>query len=52
LKTNNRKDQATEILDKFSYDEINKTLYAIWNSSLNKEIKNIGAYTASTFNLK
>lgn len=46
-----RKDQATEVLDKFSYEEINKNLYAIWNSYVNKEIKNIGAYTASTFNL-
>lgn len=46
-----RKDQATEVLETFSYEEINKTLFAIWNSFLNKEIKNIGAYTASTFNL-
>ena len=46
-----RKDQATEVLDKFSYAEINKNLYAIWNSFQNREIKNIGAYTASTFNL-
>ena len=46
-----RKDQATEVLDKFSYEEINKNLYAIWNSYVNKEVKNLGAYTASTFNL-
>ena len=46
-----RKDQATEVLDKFSYEDINKNLYAIWNSYVNKEVKNIGAYTASTFDL-
>ena len=46
-----RKDQATEVLDKFTYEDINKNLYAIWNSYLNKEVKNIGAYTASTFDL-
>ena len=46
-----RKDQATEVLDKFSYEEINKNLFAIWNSYVSKEVKNIGAYTASTFNL-
>ena len=46
-----RKDQATEVLDNFSYEDINKSLYAIWNSYVNKEVKNIGAYTASIFNL-
>lgn len=44
-----RKDQATKVLDNFSTVEINKSLYDIHLKVINKEVKNIGAYTAKIF---
>ena len=46
-----RKDQACKILDNFTTVEINKSLYEIHLKVINKEVKNIGAYTAKTFGL-
>ena len=46
-----RKDQATKVLDNFSTVEINKSLYEIHLKVINKEVKNVGAYTAKTFGL-
>ncbi len=46
-----RKDQAVEVVERFSVAEINKTLYDIKIKIANHEVKNIGAYTAKIFNL-
>lgn len=44
-----RQDQAEEILESFTIERINKTLYDIEVRAANNEIKNIGSYTAKTF---
>ena len=46
-----RKDQASKVLENFSPAEINKALYDIHLKVINKEITNIGAYTAKNFGL-
>jgi plasmid replication initiation protein len=46
---NLRKDQATKILENFQPIEINKMLYDIHLKVINKEVTNIGAYTAKAF---
>jgi plasmid replication initiation protein len=46
-----RHDQAEEIVQKFSAQEINRTLYDINLKMKSNEINNIGAYTAKTFGL-
>ena len=48
---NLRKDQATKILENFQPIEINKMLYDIHLKVINKEVTNIGAYTAKAFGL-
>lgn len=47
-----RKDQANSILMDFSESEITKKLYEIDVKNMHKAIENIGAYTASIFNVK
>ena len=46
-----RKDQAIQIVEKFSQSEIHKTLYDIKLKVASNEVKNIGAYTAKVFGL-
>lgn len=46
---NLRKDQATKILENFQPIEVNKMLYDIHLKVINKEVTNIGAYTAKAF---
>ncbi|WP_409024768.1 hypothetical protein [Flectobacillus sp. BAB-3569] len=46
---NLRKNQALKVLDNFPLDEINKSLYDVQLRIVNKEISNIGAYTARIF---
>jgi plasmid replication initiation protein len=46
-----RRDQADDIIKKFSVQEINRTLYDINLKLKSNEISNIGAYTAKTFGL-
>jgi plasmid replication initiation protein len=46
-----RRDQADEIINKFTVQEINRTLYDINLKMKSNEISNIGAYTAKTFGL-
>jgi plasmid replication initiation protein len=48
---NLRKDQASKVLENFSPIEINKKLYDIHLKIINKEISNIGAYTAKNFDI-
>ena len=48
---NLRKDQASKILDNFSAIEINKILYDIHLKVINREITNVGAYTAKIFDI-
>jgi plasmid replication initiation protein len=47
-----RKDQANAVLEKHSREEINKELYQISIKQANKEIKDLGAFTATVFNVK
>ena len=47
-----RKDQAQEIINKFSKSEINKNLYDIHVARMNGKVGNIGAYTATIFKVK
>lgn len=47
-----RKDQATEVIRKYSKIEINKQLYDIHLAKMNKKVGNIGAYTATIFKVK
>ena len=46
-----RQDQAAQVLNTFSFAEIHKELYAIHLSVLNKEVRNLGAFTANRFKL-
>lgn len=46
-----RRDQMEEIIQKFSIQDINRTLYDINLKMKSNEITNIGAYTAKTFGL-
>lgn len=46
-----RKDQANDIIIKYSKVEINKQLYDIHIANMNGKIANLGAYTAKIFNL-
>ena len=48
---NLRKDQASTVLETFSAAEINKIMYDIHLRVINKEVTNIGAYTARAFDL-
>jgi plasmid replication initiation protein len=47
-----RKDQANLVLQKFSREEINKQLYQLSIKVANREIKDIGAFTATVFGVK
>jgi len=44
-----RKDQARRVMDMYSLAEVHRKLYEIQLKVVNKEVKNIGAYTATTF---
>jgi plasmid replication initiation protein len=46
-----RKDQAVQVIEKYSVQEINKALYDIRVKMASNEVKNIGAYTAKVFGL-
>jgi plasmid replication initiation protein len=46
-----RRDQAEDILKKFTAQEINRTLYDINLKIKSNEFSNVGAYTAKTFGL-
>ena len=47
-----RKDQASEVVSKFHREEINRQLYQINIKLLNREIKDVGAYTAKIFKVQ
>jgi plasmid replication initiation protein len=47
-----RKDQASAVIDRYSKEDINKNLYQISIKKVNNVIKDIGAFTASVFNVK
>jgi plasmid replication initiation protein len=46
-----RKDQAAKVVEKYSIQEINKTLYDISLKMSDGTITNLGAYTAKVFGL-
>ena len=46
-----RRDQVEEVIQKFSIQDINRTLYDINLKMKSNEVANIGAYTAKTFGL-
>lgn len=46
-----RQDQAAQVLNTFSFAEINKELYAIHLAVLDKKVRNLGAFTANQFKL-